>query len=541
MTANFSPALAGFGPGSAFAGFPTPAARPPRRVASSGSFKDDSRSAPPHFSNGPTPIDHQKTPSLGSWESSDRERQNSTSSLHSHGEGGNGGAGRGEGGLTNGYAHPAGPAHQRSFSSILSPSLPATNEAPVQDPLAKPFVYSREFLLSLYDEDKASRRPIELARHEIATKDRGGKPWALSDWRDGEKEVSSPLPLSTPPFLAPRSRRPLLHASLVRKNSTSPSPPQIFRLDLSTRANQPPYQLFATSIHPPTSRTTNSSSTRGSGMHRTDSTPASTTLDLSTLGQLPRERDRALASPSPASRSSLTAGIGNSADNGRRARGTLGTMGASNGNNGMGILGGVLGGIGGARPLGSPGAGRKEGSVGASPAGTKEVWQGGRWRRGGTAEEEDKVRSLWFSRWVWTGADKVMCALAAASFGLWCSPLPYRLCGRLVLERPRPRFQRRRDAPRRRPRQLGRRRFGRRRQTLPPHPSLLGRTSPLPSSLPSLRSRPPRPARLEHPWLPLPRPRPYRRPSPLVPAPLSASSRPAHPLPSSPRVDVALP
>ena len=118
MTANFSPALAGFGPGSAFAGFPTPAARPPRRVASSGSFKDDSRSAPPHSFNGPTPIDHQQTPSLGSWESSDRERQHSTSSLHSHGERATGGAGAGNAGLTNGHAHPAGPAHQDRKSVV---------------------------------------------------------------------------------------------------------------------------------------------------------------------------------------------------------------------------------------------------------------------------------------------------------------------------------------------------------------------------------------------------------------------------------------
>jgi hypothetical protein len=94
--------------------------------------------------------------------------------------------------MSNGHSHSGSDSlgHQRSFSSILSPSLPATTQAEQQDPLAKPFVYTREFLISLYDEDKASRRPIELAVHETATKDGGGKPWALREWRDGEKEVS---------------------------------------------------------------------------------------------------------------------------------------------------------------------------------------------------------------------------------------------------------------------------------------------------------------------------------------------------------------
>jgi hypothetical protein len=62
----------------------------------------------------------------------------------------------------------------------------------------KPFVYSRDFLLSLYDDEKAKKRPLELAVHEMATRDLEGndgpvhKPWALQDYREGEKEVSLP-------------------------------------------------------------------------------------------------------------------------------------------------------------------------------------------------------------------------------------------------------------------------------------------------------------------------------------------------------------
>lgn len=180
-----------FGPSSAFGGFPS-ATRPPistRRVASSGSFKDDLKQSNAH--TGPTPIDHPSTPSLGSWESGDRDRENSGGSF--------GGA------ISNGHSHHQSVSspgeQQRSFSSILSPTLPAAAASPSQDPL-KPFVYSREFLLSLYEENKASRRPIELARHEIATRDVGGKPWALSEWREGEKEVSKCLHLVPAPCFA---------------------------------------------------------------------------------------------------------------------------------------------------------------------------------------------------------------------------------------------------------------------------------------------------------------------------------------------------
>lgn len=54
-------------------------------------------------------------------------------------------------------------------------------------------MYTREFLLSLYLEEKAGRRPIELGWHEVATvteEGKGGRPWALREWREGEKGVS---------------------------------------------------------------------------------------------------------------------------------------------------------------------------------------------------------------------------------------------------------------------------------------------------------------------------------------------------------------
>ncbi|KAI5476636.1 GYF domain containing protein [Pseudohyphozyma bogoriensis] len=236
-------------------------------------------------------------------------------------------------------------SQQRSFATILSPSLP---HSPGQDePAGRPFVYSREFLLSLYDHHKAtSQRPIELASHEIATKGtgEGKRPWALQDFRNGEKE------------------------------------------------------LFTNSIHPPSTRRTNSTNTTNSN---------SNTLDLSTLPTLPRERDRALASP------------GATKDSTPARRGRLGGLGGSN--SGVGIMGGVLGGIAGVggvsngrqRPA-SPSAGKKEapatpgaresgtyangGGSGSNGTGTpgsgaKEVWQGGRWRRGAGDEDADKEKT----------------------------------------------------------------------------------------------------------------------------------------------------
>ena len=79
---------------------------------------------------------------------------------------------------------------------------------------------------------------------------------------------------------------------------------------------------------------------------------------------------------SPRVNGGLTAGIGNSAEKellGRKSRGSVGL-------GGTGILGGVMG---------NPG---KTSSPAAKPAlGSNEVWQGGRWRRGGTAEMMDPV------------------------------------------------------------------------------------------------------------------------------------------------------
>lgn len=178
-----------FGLGSAFGGFSLPTStRQPRRTTSSGSFKEDQQQT---RSTGPTPNDNLPNPSLGNWEGTNEreQRQNGASNGNGNGHGGGGGGGQ-----------PPSPAHQRSFSSILSPTLPNNQNTHSDyynsqspgggDVLAKPFVYSREFLLSLYDDEKASKRPIELARHDIATKDEGGKPWALKEWREGEKEVS---------------------------------------------------------------------------------------------------------------------------------------------------------------------------------------------------------------------------------------------------------------------------------------------------------------------------------------------------------------
>lgn len=148
------------GANSAFGTFSQPAtATRSRRTG-----KEDSRLSPTSAvstaqslaNEGPKPIDN-VTPSLGSWSKSPDENN------HSNGD-------------------------SRSFSSILSPVLPITVKEESFDP-TKPFVYTREFLLSLYDEDKSSRRPIELARHDIGTRDTGSAPLALKDWREGEKEV----------------------------------------------------------------------------------------------------------------------------------------------------------------------------------------------------------------------------------------------------------------------------------------------------------------------------------------------------------------
>ncbi|GAA6029947.1 hypothetical protein JCM8097_009183 [Rhodosporidiobolus ruineniae] len=318
-----------FGPGSAFS-FAAPT-RPPRRQHGSGSFKDVPAAAAtlngaPSLPQGPAPVDPPSAPSLGSFAAQDALTNGITNGTHSNG--------------LPSPAAAASDASSRSFSSILSPSLAATlNGGSLgdhgTDSSGKPFVYSREFLLSLYDEDKAKKRPIELAVHETATRDLSGasgdshKPWLLKEYREGEKE------------------------------------------------------LFTTSIHP--------ANARPSRINRTDSThsasgAASATLDLSTLGTLPRDRDRALGSPSIRSPSIEKDGILGSAGRERRTR-------ERSAGGTMGIMGGVLGGIASQTPTR-----KREDSGGAN--GAKEVWQGGRWRRGAQqeAEEAEKRTSAFGSR-----------------------------------------------------------------------------------------------------------------------------------------------
>lgn len=193
-------------------------------------------------------MDQPSNPSFGSW--ADRERENSAGSTH-----GNSPSSSAQ------QQQAATEAAQRSFSSILSPTLPTTNSRKEeQDPLAKPFVYSREFLLSLYDDDKARRRPIELAVNEIATKDQGnggGKPWALRDMRDGEKEVRYQFPSPLSGMGVQEGRRPygmsactLLHllpsfSSSARPAVTSPSEAKLTLLSLTAalRSIDPPSRL----------------------------------------------------------------------------------------------------------------------------------------------------------------------------------------------------------------------------------------------------------------------------------------------------------
>ncbi|GAA5923865.1 GYF domain-containing protein [Sporobolomyces koalae] len=312
------------GPGSAFS-FAAPP-RPARRTGSysgsvgstgvngNGGNSSSSTATSPSTLNGPAPVNPPANPSHGSWSNSatasPRQREDSNPS-------------------SNGDLAP------RSFSSILSPSLAANGaHANGEDGVlggaggfsggkTKPFVYSRDFLLSLYDDDKAKKRPLELAVHEMATRDLSTseaseyKPWALQEYREGEKD------------------------------------------------------LFATTIHP--------ANARPSRMNRTDSSlsnsnGANGTLDLSTLGALPRDRDRALGSPSLRSPSIPGAEAGLGRERRTRERST--------GPGSMGIMGGVLGGI---APVASPVLRKKDGEA------SKEVWQGGRWRRGQAQETEESI------------------------------------------------------------------------------------------------------------------------------------------------------
>lgn len=139
----------------------------------------------------------------------------------------------------NGHSQPQ---HQRSFSSILTRDHD-TNKNGVGasegegGDSGKPFVYSRQFLLSLYNDNKASRRPIDLVQHDLATTDDASKPWGLREWREGEKEVrdcfvaTDPLNLGTlislrslPTFItAVRHFDPPSHYSHIASRSAIPS------------------------------------------------------------------------------------------------------------------------------------------------------------------------------------------------------------------------------------------------------------------------------------------------------------------------------
>lgn len=180
-----------FGSNSAFGAFPTSAAPArPRRQPSAGSFKEEGKSTA--NSSGPVPTSERAGPSLGRWSSL-------ASPVAAPGSAGpattapNGASTAAPGASVRTDATPS----TRSFSSILSPSLDTSAAEEAFDP-AQPFVYSRAFLLSLYDEDKAAQRPIELSGDEVATRETGRRPWGLSDWRQGEKEVSLVSPCPSP-------------------------------------------------------------------------------------------------------------------------------------------------------------------------------------------------------------------------------------------------------------------------------------------------------------------------------------------------------
>lgn len=188
------------GPGSAFS-FAAPTRPPRRNNSATGSFRDAAAAAanssslaanaPTAAHGGPSPVVPPAQPSLGAFSPGSAERdsflQNGNS--HDHGQG-----------QSQQQQQQQAP---RSFSAILSPGAPANgaegNDAEGGGASGKPFVYSRELLLSLYDEDKAKRRPIELAAHDVATRDLTGsvgsshKPWLLQEYREGEKEVSRML------------------------------------------------------------------------------------------------------------------------------------------------------------------------------------------------------------------------------------------------------------------------------------------------------------------------------------------------------------
>ncbi|SCV72323.1 BQ2448_3860 [Microbotryum intermedium] len=253
-------------------------------------------------------------------------------------------------GLINDHGVVGSAVPARSFSSILSPTTAPISHAKrlaqehERNALKKPFVYSRDFILSLYDEDKARRRPIDLSPHELATCENPTRkvPWALCEFRNGEME------------------------------------------------------LFTTSIHPANTRARPSHQLRGADSPAAAGT-ATNTLDLASLGTLPRDRDRNVRSTpsrssglagsgtSPSSASSAAAhekGLGALGSSTRRIRGTERITNAS-----LGITGGVLCGLGGSTNGSTNGSASRTSS--GEGTGAKEVWQAsGRWRRAGESEGE---------------------------------------------------------------------------------------------------------------------------------------------------------
>lgn len=154
--------MSAFGPGSAFGSFApiggqSGAQRPSRgRMTSSGSFKDLT-SATNHTDQ--------------SWDTSASDLHTPNSSAL----------------LQNGSA--SNDALTANSDSLTSAST--HNRANGSDSSTKRFVYSREFLLSLYDDEKVQKRPVELSKHAIATLEQARAPWALKGFKEGEREVSA--------------------------------------------------------------------------------------------------------------------------------------------------------------------------------------------------------------------------------------------------------------------------------------------------------------------------------------------------------------
>lgn len=86
-----------------------------------------------------------------------------------------------------------------SFSSVLGATNGPNGIGPglegTEDP-TRPFVYSREYLLKLYERQRhaSAHRPVELARHELATRDSARPLWLAQDMGEREKDVRTFLP-----------------------------------------------------------------------------------------------------------------------------------------------------------------------------------------------------------------------------------------------------------------------------------------------------------------------------------------------------------